>query len=100
MVTSLIFQIAIDCIRFLTFYLSTILFSLLFRVEYEEFGRRASAYDIKTEHLDLEKSYALRGYFQSWRYFDKIRPEIHKLFTFLPEIKSQALNFHQGTFIK
>jgi len=64
--------------------------------DYEEFGRRASAYDIKTQHLDLQKSYALQGYFQSWRYFNDIQPEIHKLFQFRPDIKSQAYNFHKA----
>ena len=43
-----------------------------------EFGRRSSAYDIGTEHLWKWYPYEveLRGYFQSWKYFENVQDEL------------------------
>ena len=46
--------------------------------EFEEYGRRACAYDINTEHLGQFYPYEveLRGYFQSWKYFQNVQDEL------------------------
>ena len=61
---------------------------------HEEFGRRASAYDPRTERLEF-KNTKLAGYFQSWRYFKMAETEIREQLTFKPVIKQKAETFLQ-----
>ena len=65
------------------------------RRDYQEYGRRACAYDIHTKDLGYHKDYVLSGYFQSWMYFENVAHDIHKHFRFIPEIASSAADFHE-----
>ena len=46
--------------------------------EHEEYGRRSSAYDVRTEHFWEWFPYEveLKGYFQSWKYFENVQHEL------------------------
>ena len=72
--------------------------SLINHKDYEEFGKRCCAYDIRTEHLlqnQLIKQVELHGYYQSWRYFENIHQELlSKQFQFNSDIKLEAEMFH------
>ncbi|KAK2167764.1 hypothetical protein LSH36_24g05012 [Paralvinella palmiformis] len=59
---------------------------------YEEFGRRASAYDINIKKLRGGNT-LLRGYFQSWRYFDEAFAEVRKEFVFAEGTSEAAAEF-------
>ena len=64
--------------------------------EYEEYGRRSSAYDIKTEYLWQYYPYEveLRGYFQSWKYFQNVEDELRTShFVFDKYYRRKAENF-------
>ncbi len=65
---------------------------------YEEFGRRACAYDIHTEHLwkQLPLEVVLHGYFQSWKYFENVKDELRDShFVFQEHILDRAKKFFQ-----
>ena len=64
--------------------------------EYHEFGRRGSAYDRGTQHLFKTMNRTnvyLRGYFQSWRYFDNVADIVRENFKFKKSIATQAEKF-------
>lgn len=61
--------------------------------KFEEYGRRACAYDIKSERLEPLWGYKLYGYYQSWKYFYRIDEELRKHLQFRPEILKQARSF-------
>lgn len=64
--------------------------------EYHEYGRRGSAYDRGTERLFKtfnKTNVHLRGYFQSWRYFDHIVDVVRRNFVFKEDIALAADEF-------
>jgi len=64
--------------------------------EYHEFGRRGSAYDRGTQNLFKTMNRTnvyLRGYFQSWRYFDNVADLLRANFVFREGIAAEARNF-------
>ena len=67
-------------------------FSTQYYFQYEEFGRRACAYDNGIEKLP-HKSTKLYGFFQSWRYFKNVEKQLHVELKFIPSIHDAAKNF-------
>ena len=61
---------------------------------YEEYGRRASAFDIKTDKLKSENT-ILKGYFQSWRYFRDALEEVKAEFKFHDATEDMVRSFLQ-----
>lgn len=59
---------------------------------YEEFGRRACAYDMGVEKLSAVNT-RLQGYFQSYRYFNHSAGTVRKEFKFKRLITSAAADF-------
>jgi galactoside 2-L-fucosyltransferase 1/2 len=62
-------------------------------VEHHEYGRRGSAYDRGTERLFKmynRTNVQLRGYFQSWRYFDHVADVVRRNFVFKEDIARRA----------
>jgi len=64
-------------------------------VEYHEYGRRGSAYDRGTRNLfrvigSQPNHVRLRGYFQSWRYFDNVADRVRQNFVFHKQISTVA----------
>jgi len=67
-------------------------------VDYQEYGRRGSAYDRSTRNLframDSQPNHVrLRGYFQSWRYFDNVADRIRQNFVFREYVLTKAKLF-------
>lgn len=67
-------------------------------VEYRERGKRACTYDQETRNLSkatgLPRSHVyLRGYYQSWRYFDKVVDKLRRNFRFRDNVASRADDF-------
>ena len=55
-------------------------------------------YDTRFESLDKSSGdVRIIGFFQSWKYFQDVRPCIMKEFTFLPQYQSTAENFLRQT---
>jgi len=55
-------------------------------------------YDTRFESLDKSSGdVRIIGFFQSWKYFQDVRPCIMKEFTFLPQYQSTAENFFRQT---
>lgn len=65
--------------------------SLALYIKYEEYGRRACAYDIGTEHLPEPWDIYLQGFFQSWKYFYSIDTELRRHFSWRRDIKEKAV---------
>ena len=56
---------------------------------------KAAEFDVQTKFLDLRQDIELLGYFQSWKYFEPVKEELRKQFTFRRDILQEA-----GSFIK
>ena len=61
---------------------------------YEEYGRRACAYDVRTEHLKPVNT-RFYGYFQSFKYFDNYQENVRREFQFRDEISQEAEALHK-----
>ena len=59
---------------------------------HREFGGRSCAYDRTTENLP-NFNIRLYGYYQSWKYFDSVKDELRKHFTFRTEVESRAVRY-------
>ena len=67
-------------------------------VNYLEYGRRGSAYDLGTRNLfkvigSQPNNVRLLGYFQSWRYFDNVADRIRQNFVFREHISVIAKSY-------
>ena len=60
--------------------------------DYEEYGRRACAYDIGIRKLEPINT-RLHGYFQSWKYFNHSRERVKREFRFKDHIAKPAREF-------
>ena len=61
--------------------------------KFEEYGRRACAYDMKSEQLPEPWSTKLIGYYQSWKYFVNVEKDLREHFRFKPEVLKSARSF-------
>ncbi len=64
-------------------------------MDHIEYGRRACAYDIRTERLGEPFSWRLLGYYQSWMYFRDAEPEVRSQLQFKPDIHHAAQHYLQ-----
>jgi galactoside 2-L-fucosyltransferase 1/2 len=55
--------------------------------------RQANAFDGRAFSLNFMHNIYLDGYFQSWRYFDHVRTDLHKQFTFPQKVLDQTHDF-------
>lgn len=67
-------------------------------VDYLEYGRRGSAYDRGTRNLfrvigSQPNHVRLLGYFQSWRYFEKVADRVRQNFLFRDHIATEARSY-------
>lgn len=53
---------------------------------------RANAFDTETLQFPADCNYQLKGYFQSWRYFNHIEPELRQIFQFPEDIRAESQN--------
>jgi len=62
--------------------------------DFEEYGRRGSAYDRSLENISAavgrQTNVRLRGYFQSWRYFDNAIDELRQNLIFRDDVIEKA----------
>jgi len=55
--------------------------------------RKTNAFDSRALSLNFMRNIVLDGFFQSWRYFDHVRSDIHKQFRFRSSTVSAVNNF-------
>ena len=68
--------------------------SLSIHIKYEEYGRRACAYDHRTKKLKGPHDYIIEGYYQSWKYFSTATQEVRQNLRFRSNYLIPALQFH------
>ena len=52
--------------------------------------RYCCSYDDEFENLSSEKNYTVRGYFQSWKYFEPCKEDVKRMLVFKDEFVAQA----------
>ncbi len=48
---------------------------------------KPNTFDGRTFSLNFAKNIVMEGFFQSWRYFDHVRADVRKIFSFRPEVQ-------------